>query len=284
MSNHVVLCLGRRAEIPYCVPVTGMNIYSVEELCYFFRENAFLIDESIANKELVVWLSQQCNLSELADILYPFCKGEKNLSTFVETIVEYTGYFPKEEAERVLAAIKDCEGRSVGERKKTRADYYLENEKYELAIKEYELLLKEGREEYGQEAENIPFYAEVYFGMGMSFAGMFLFKQADYYFTKSYEIINDENAAFYMLAAKRLSVSEQEYICFIAEHPEFFSASQILEERLNETEKFWMVSEKKKQLEDIKELKDTGDTQLYYEEINRMTGRLKENFRRCLQE
>lgn len=275
----VVLCIGKRAEIPYCVPVTGMNIYSVEELCYFFSENAFLLDDSIANKHLVEWLEYQCDLKELAEMLYPLCKGNGNVELFVRTIVEYTGYFVDGEEEKVLNAVRDCSGRSVGERKKTRADYYLENGKYELAIKEYELLLRER-----EGCALTIFDGTIYLGMGMAFAKMFLFEQADYYLELAYSVLQDEKVAFWMLAAKRLYMSEQDYICYIADNPEFFNVSQDLEERLNVSEKMWQVSEKKKQLDDLKECKNIGEAQLYYEEIERMTNRLKESFRKCLQE
>lgn len=275
----VVLCIGKRAEIPYCVPITGMNIYSVEELCYFFYENAFLLDEGVVNKQLVEWLEYQCNLPELAYMLYPLCKGEENLEVFVRTIIEYTGYFIGGEDEKVLNAVRDCSGRSVGERKKNRADYYLENGKYELAIKEYELLLKE------REDCTVTFFeGSIYHGMGMAFAKMFLFEQADYYLELAHSILPDEKITFQMLAAKRLYMSEQEYICYVADHSELFQISQELEERLNESEKMWQVSEKKKQLDDLKECKEIGEAQLYYEEIERMTNRLKESFRKCLQE
>lgn len=275
----VVLCIGKRAEIPYCVPVTGMNIYSVEELCYFFGENAFLLDDGIANKQLVEWLEYQCDLPELAEMLYPLCKGSGNVELFVRTIVEYSGYFLDGDEEKVLSAVRDCSGRSVGERKKNRADYYLENGKYELAIKEYELLLKE------REGCALSYFdGTIYLGMGTAFAKMFLFEQADYYLEQAYSVLQDEKVAFQMLAAKRLYMSEQDYICFVADNPGLFKVSQELEERLNEAEKMWQVSEKKKQLEDLKECKDIGEAQLYYEEIERMTNRLKEAFRKCLQE
>ena len=275
----VVLCIGKRAEIPYCVPVTGMNIYSVEELCYFFGENAFLLDDGIVNRQLVEWLEKQCDLYELAELLYPLCKDSGNVENFIRTIVEYTGYFTKEDEIKVLGAVSDCAGRSVGERKKTRADYYRESGKYELAIKEYELLLKEreGCAETG-------FEGGIYYGIGISFAKMFLFEQADYYLEKAYEVLDGEEIAFQMLAAKRLYMAEQDYICYVADHPELFQVSQDLEVRLNEAEKMWHVSEKKKQLDDLKECKYIGEAQLYYEEIERMTNRLKANFRKCLQE
>lgn len=275
----VVLCIGKRAEIPYCVPVTGMNIYSVEELCYFFGENAFLLDDSIVNRQLVEWLHSQCELSELAELLYPLCKGSGNVEVFVRAIVEYTGYFIDGEDEKVLSAVRDCSGRSVGERKKTRADYYLENGKYELAIKEYELLLKER-----EDCTATFFEGTIYHGMGIAFAKMFLFEQADYYLERAQSILPDEKITFQMLAAKRLYMSEQDYICYVADHPELFNLSQDLEERLNESEKMWQVSEKKKQLDDLKECKEIGEAQLYYEEIERVTNRLKESFRKCLQE
>ena len=275
----VVLCLGKRAEIPYCVPVTGMNIYSVEELCYFFSENAFLLDDGIVNVQLVEWLEKQCELPELAEMLYPLCKGGKNVESFVGTIVEYTGYFVDGEAKKVLSAVRDCSGRSVGERKKTRADYYLESGKYELAIKEYELLLKER-----EDCAVTFFEGTIYHGMGIAFAKMFLFEQADYYLELAHSILPEENVAFRMLAAKRMHMSEQDYICYVADHPELFHISQELEEKLNESEKMWQVSEKKKQLDDLKECKEIGEAQLYYEEIERVTNRLKEAFRKCLQE
>lgn len=277
--STVILCLGKRAEIPYCIPVSGINIYSVEELCYFLGENAFLMDERIVNKHIVEWLEDECALAELAELLYPIVKGEKNVEAFVSTIVEYTGYFIGEEKERVLSAVRDCEGRSVGERKKTRADYYLEKGKYELAVKEYELLL----EESGDFVETV-FHGDIFYSMAMAYVKMFLFEQADYYFEKAYAILQDEKTAFNMLASKRFYMSEQDYICYIADNPQLYNASQMLEEKLNEAEKLWQVSEKKKQLHDLKNCKSIGESQLYYEEIERITNRLKENYRKCLQE
>ena len=155
----------------------------------------------------------------------------------------------------------------------------MENGKYELAIKEYELLFKESEEQ-----DVTIFDGGIYYGMGQAFAKMFLFEQADYYLEKAYEVLPEEKVAFQMLAAKRLHMGEQDYICFVAEHPELFQISQDLEVRLNSAEKMWQVSEKKKQLDDLIECKNMGDAQLYYEEIERITNRLKETFRKCLQE
>ena len=55
-------------------------------------------------------------------------------------------------------------------------------------------------------------------------------------------------------------------------------------EKDNTTVKEAAEGELKKQIEDLKQCKEIGEAQLYYEEIERMTNRLKENFRKCLQE
>ncbi len=277
--NLVVLCNGKRAEIPYSIPACGVNIYSVEELCYFFGENAFLLDKSLMNLQFAEWLSAECDLSELSEMLMPLCKGTKDVEAFVRIILEYTGYYPSSENEAILDMVRECADRSVGERKKTRADYYLENGKYELALKEYELLLKE------REGAALNYFdGEIYLGMGVSMAKMFLFEQADFYLSRAYELLAGENVAFQMLAAKRLYLSEQKYISFVAEHPELFSVSQALEERLGSIEKQWMVSEKKQELDELKKCKQLGEAQLYYEEMDRMINRLKESFRQCMKE
>lgn len=275
----VVLCNGKRAKTPYCFKVSGINIYSVEELCYFFGENAFLLDDNIASKSLVEWMEFECELPELANLLYPLCKKNSSVEDFVRTVVEYTGYFSGEDEGIVLSAVRDCFGRSVGERKKTRADYYLESKKYELALKEYELLLREHEDQV-----DTPFHGDIYYGMGLAFAKMFLFEQADHYLEKAYKILADERIAFHMLAAKRMHMSEQNYICYIADHPALYQVSQVLEDKLNASEKMWQVSEAKKQLEDLKQCKYIGEAALYYEEMERITNRLKESFRKCLQE
>lgn len=281
--SRIVLCVGKRAEIPYCFHLTKTRIYSVEELCYYLKENAFLLDESILDKKLIKWLEIQCQLPELAECLYPFCKKEKDMEGFVRTILEYTGYFVSDEKQQVLLNIKECAGQSEDVRKKNKADYYLENKKYELAIWEYELLLKTCIEDGVTKEDYTEFHGEIFYGMGIAFSKMFLFKQADYYLEKAYRILKYEKVVFQMLAAKRMHVSEQEYICYIAEHPEFYEISQKLEEKLNTTEKMWQVSSVKKQLMDLQSCKQLGEAQLYYEELERMTNRLKENFRKYIQ-
>ena len=49
------LCIGECAKNGYEPLHMGTVIYSVEELCFFIRENACLLDENFLNEELIYW-------------------------------------------------------------------------------------------------------------------------------------------------------------------------------------------------------------------------------------
>ena len=51
MSSYI-LCQTKKAEKPYYIENISTNIYSIEELCYYFYHNIYLLDESILNEHL----------------------------------------------------------------------------------------------------------------------------------------------------------------------------------------------------------------------------------------
>ena len=64
MSDYI-LCQVKRASLPFYVENISKNIYSIEELCYYFYKNIYLIDESIINERLCNWLKDELGLSKL---------------------------------------------------------------------------------------------------------------------------------------------------------------------------------------------------------------------------
>ena len=60
--SRVHLCLGRTASAPYSFDKARVRVYSVEELCYFLKENAYLLDETIFTRGLSDWLYKECGL------------------------------------------------------------------------------------------------------------------------------------------------------------------------------------------------------------------------------
>ena len=61
MSGYI-LCQTKKAERPYFIENISTNIYSVEELCYYLYHNLYLIDKTIINEELCIWIGEELNL------------------------------------------------------------------------------------------------------------------------------------------------------------------------------------------------------------------------------
>ena len=69
MSGYI-LCQLKRAKMPYYIENISTNIYSIEELCYYFYHNIYLLDETILNEHLCDWLRKELGLEKLYRRLY----------------------------------------------------------------------------------------------------------------------------------------------------------------------------------------------------------------------
>lgn len=80
MGNYL-LCRHKIADIPFYIENVHLNVYSVEELCYFLSNNLALADEVTDAPALDVWLKKECNLKvkDLYDLFvksHYFTEGE----------------------------------------------------------------------------------------------------------------------------------------------------------------------------------------------------------------
>ena len=62
-----------------CIKV---HIWNIEELCYFIRENAWIMEPELLTKELIDWVAQQCGLPKLAVLLNDSLKEEDCVTAF----------------------------------------------------------------------------------------------------------------------------------------------------------------------------------------------------------
>ena len=49
--GRVYLCLGQNAELPYYFEKAKVHIWNIEELCYFIRENAWIMEPELLTKD-----------------------------------------------------------------------------------------------------------------------------------------------------------------------------------------------------------------------------------------
>lgn len=281
---RISVCVGDYASTPYCVPGIEMNVYCLEELCFVLKENAFLLDFSIMNDELTDWIDRECGLRELARVLHPMIHKKGSLSAFVAAILSFTGLYDRQVQAETEQILKQGAGLSSIEKKKRQADYLVKNKKYNMAVKEYERLIGKWQENV-EEGEPLPAaecLALIWHNKGVALAGLMIYEKAAECFLKAYEL--EERRDFYRdyLAAKRMALTESEYVSLAAENREGYELTLELEKDMERLTDEWERQPEYLQLYNHRELRTGDRKQKYYEENERLTRILKDSYRKSV--
>lgn len=280
------VCVGEYAATPYCIKGLEIPVYSMEELCYCLKENAFLLDSSLMNDSLLDWIGNECGLGELARELYPMVHKQGHLSAFVSMIMEYVGLYDTAAVREVEQVLKKGAGLSSIEKRKAKIDYLISRKKYVAALRGYDALLAKWQEleEEGRELPAGKVRASILHNKGVAFAGLMLYRQAADAFWKAYQIYESEEHFAAFLAAKRMELPDGEYIAFAAELTDHYQQTLALEKKLEKLQKGWQEHADYQRLTLRREWRSGSDKQKYYEENERLTLGLKNSYRNSVLE
>ena len=278
---RISICVGEYAAVPYCVPGLELSVHCIEELCYCIRENAFLIDASLMNDDLVNWIDKDCGLTDLAKELYPMVHKKGSLSSFVTMILEFTGLYDGTVTGEVEQTLKKGAGLSGIEKRKSQIDYLVKKKKYGAAIRGYEELLSQWQEtlKEGGELPAGKVRAGILHNKGVAFAGLMLYAQAAECFLEAYGIEKDSRMYEDYLAAKRMELAEEAYIAFAAENPQGYEAALKLEQKMEELKKNWRLQPEFLRLQERKGFREDGEMQKYCEDNEQIAQALKSSYR-----
>ncbi len=268
--SKVLLCMGRYATKPYFVERVYVNVYSIEELCYCLVQNIYLIDEEIMNSKLIDWIEKECELQELSAALTKLCKKKEEVSVFITAILTFAGYHTKEEINQAENNLKNNVSLSTYEKKKARADYFAENGKYVLALKNYDILLEELPE------TEAALKGKVYHNRGVIYAWLFEYESAKDSFREAYECDKSQESYIQYLAANRMQMEEAEYVNFVAGQTKDYELALEVEKMIENADKQFVSV--------LKEYKEENISATPYEETDRITDELKEKYREFVME
>lgn len=271
--GRVLLCTGKYAKKPYCFENVCVNVYCVEEVCFLFASNPFMIDQSVMREELAQWLDNECGLTDLSHQLLNILGKGSQPGIFVNTIMSYVNYCSDVEVKKIDQVLQGNVGLNDFERQKKQADFLLKNRRYMLAIEEYDALCRRLPD---TESSLKPV---IYHNMGTAYAGIFMFGMAARYFKKAYDMMKNEESGIEFLTAQRLYLSEDAYIAFIGEHGEYYNLSMQVEKRLTAAREEFEASQENRMLAALKIYKDEGNAASYYEEIDKIIAKKKDEYR-----
>ncbi len=271
--GNVLLCTGRYAENPYHIDSICVNVYCVEELCYLFASNPFMIDAGIMDRELAQWLADECGLMDLSHQLLTLFQRGSQPGIFVDTILDYVNYCSEEERQKIDRVLKDNVGLTPFEKQKKQGDFLMQNERYQLAFNEYDKLLlqlPEGERDLR---------SQLYHNMGVACGNLFQFENAAKYFKKAYELSGREESGIQYLVAVRSRISEGEYVSFIADNGRYYELSLKVEKRYEAAREQFEATRENRMLSALKIYKEEGNISSYYEEIDKIIAEIKDQYR-----
>ena len=270
-----IACLGDYARVPYYFEKLDIRVYCMEELCYCLKENAFLLGNEVMQDTLLKFISDECDVPQLARELYPLVHKKGNLSTFVAMILEYVGFYSPEEIKEVENTLKQGAHLSDYEKQKIQIDYLVERKKYTVALEEYERLYESMPKDSRSGA--------VLHNMGVVYARMMMYNKAAEVFLEAYEK-GGSNASFIAyLGAKRFVLTDREYVDFAAELTEQYANEMELEKILERVNEAWEDSAEYLGIVNMKEWREEGRLGKYEEECDLILENLKKEYRSSVQ-
>ena len=267
------LCIGEYASVGYEPEDMGIKVYSLEELVYFVRENAVLLDNGFMDEALGQWLAEECKLQDLGEELRKASRKRVSLKSYVGILLEYAGFYSKEINEQIETIIVENSNLSIYEKKKARGDALVQKGHYGKAGREYAKLLQMLPEDM------TVLRGEIYHGCGVCLAKMFYFKLAGEYFLKAHTLTGKIASYHQYLWTKRLAMSEGEYVEFLREHEEAYEDSVEMEEYLEQLGVQWEHSHSGMLLQGIQKEKEYRRIAEYQNKLKERVGYLRDAYR-----
>ena len=200
MSGYI-LCQVKRAKNPYYISNISTNIYSIEELCYYLYHNIYLLDETIINEQLLVWMKEELHLRRLYQRLYVLLEEKKNIGEFILPIFKEINYLTYEELRTLNAKLSKMDAEAPVVREKKKGDALVENGMLVSAIHVYEKLLKKEGLEQGQAGLT----AQIYHNLGCACSYLFQMEKAVECFWHAHQLDETEQSLItYLLAYKSI--------------------------------------------------------------------------------
>ena len=206
MATEMYLCLGTLSTTPYFLSGLGVNIYSMDELCYYLCINAYILDNDLIDVRLCDYIRDNLEMPQLAAKLRKMIKEKKTLGEMVTTILVDTHYCNDDEIAKIKQILVDNASLSFAAKRKVRGDNLLCANKYPRAIEEYQYVLSVLNKE-----EEPELYSSILHNVGCAYSMMFLLDKAADYFKQAYSIDESRESLIMYLICLRLTKKKEEY-------------------------------------------------------------------------
>ena len=273
--GRVILCAGKQARNPYCFTGTGTRVSTIEELCYYIYHNIETVCEELMNPDLVIFLRDELDLPERAQLLDKLLATHAGIKDIIVTILCSADYYSENEIIQLLEELDSLNDMSSMQRKKRNADQFLTNGQYREAMRAYRdiLFAREPMELNSVE------YGNILHNMALLHARMGAFLTAAEEFRESYERNGNQESLKGCLYALKLGRQEDLFEKELGKNAENRALVEQIENELYYVQDTEENTYEYHELNKLKELKESGKVADYYKAVDECISRLKNKYR-----
>lgn len=190
--GRLILIKGKKNTIPYHFGLSGIQIYSLEELCYYVYNHIYAVSEETFGDDLIYWIEKNMEAKPLVRRLREAKRNRRSLKEMVRILFMSVDYYSKDEIRLLLKKIEEIEMHNPIETRKVEADNYLRYGRNLEALKTYkkvELMMNDEEDMVTRE-----FQGNVFHNMGIAYARLADGEAALKCFKQAYEW-NDSQAS-----------------------------------------------------------------------------------------
>ncbi len=228
--GSLILCHDKHATHPYEITRIHCKIFTLEELCYYLCNNLYLIDYTIMNEQLVTWLKEELEMTDLAGALYDVIRLKGSVEKFVLTILKSSKIYREPEMIRIQNVLEHLKNQKDIERQKYKGDNLLESGEIEEAILVYQAILNAEKDE----SVDAKFYGKIYAGLGAAYGKLFLYQESAKMYDRAYQICADKELLKPYLYASYKYMSMEEYHILLTKNDNYMEINAQMREELED--------------------------------------------------
>lgn len=206
--GRLILTDGQHNTVPYYFSLSGIRVYSLEQLCHYIYHHIYTISPETFGDDLFYWIEKNLGERALVKRLREAKKNRRTLKEMVRLTLMSVDYYSKEEINQLQKVIEEIEMQNPVETRKVEADNYLRYGRplEALAVyKKVDLMMDDSEEIVTNE-----FRGNVYHNMGIAFARLANGEAALSCFKKAYELnVSEASRNAWLMMLKMLGREEE---------------------------------------------------------------------------
>lgn len=159
--GSLILCIGKGGNRGFTFPGSSIELYSIEELCYYVFNYIDTMSKNDFDEALAEWLYEQPKLKKTAGKVEHLIHNQNSLKDIVVTLLCACDYYKEAEIRGLITVIDQLENMSYYEKCRQKCNRFLEHAKYKeaehfiLEVIKSEAAKELSTEEYGNLLHNL---------------------------------------------------------------------------------------------------------------------------------